>query len=448
MAAMSDSFDLVVVGGGSGGVRAARVAAQLGAKVALVEEKWLGGTCVNVGCIPKKLLSYAAHAAHEMHEAAGFGWTLERAVHDWPTLISAKNVEVSRLNVIYRELLTKVGVEVIDGRALVGAPGRVEVEGRHLRADKVLLATGGRPRRGDFLGADLAFTSDEAFFLARMPRRLAIVGAGYIGLEFASIFSGLGAEVTVIGRDARVLPRFDGSLSSHVQREMEKYGTQFVMHDSVRRIERVGDAFRVVTAHARELVVDGVMLATGRVPRCDAFRPLDLAEDARGRVVVDGRMETSVPNVYAVGDLVGRAELTPVALGEGMALAKHLFGGAPPPDLDYPNVATAVFTLPPIGTVGLSEETARAQGHRLRIFQSEFRPLKHTVSGSKERTLVKLVVDEDSDRVLGIHMAGPDAPEIIQGFAVAVTCGVTKAQLDRTLGVHPTAAEELVTLRG
>lgn len=442
------AFDLVVVGGGSGGVRAARIAAQLGARVALVEERWLGGTCVNVGCVPKKLLSYAAHARHEMDEARGFGWSIERAAHDWPSLVAAKDKEIARLNGIYRELLTKVGVEIVDGRALVGAPGRVEVGDLHLDADRVLLATGGAPRRGDFEGAELAFTSNEAFFLPRLPPRVAIVGAGYIGLEFASIFSGLGAETTLIGRSERPLPRFDVAIADHVRREMEKHGTRFVMHDWAKRIERVGDALRLTTAHGVELIVDGVMVATGRHARCDAFRPLGVAVDARGHVTVDARMQTSVPNVFAVGDLVGRAELTPVALAEGMALSRHLFGNAPPPDLDYANVPTAVFTLPPIGAVGLTEADAREKGHRVRIFTSDFRPLKHTVSGSTERTFMKLVVDEETDRVLGIHMAGPEAAEIIQGFAVAITCGVTKAQLDRTLGVHPTSAEELVTMRG
>jgi glutathione reductase (NADPH) len=445
---MVRQFDLVIVGGGSGGVRAARVAAQLGAKVALIEEGKLGGTCVNVGCVPKKLLSYAAHVAHELDEARGFGWTIGESHHDWVSLIEAKNVEIARLNEAYRGTLVRAGVEIIEGHGLVPRPHVVEVGTREITAEHVLLATGGTPRRGLFPGAELAFTSNEAFYLPKRPARVAIIGAGYIGVEFASIFAGLGSEVTLVGRSEHALPRFDGAIAKFMQAELEKHGVRFHMHDGAKSIEKVGDVLRLMTVHGRELIVDGVMLATGRDPRCEAFRPLDLETNARGHLVVDARMQTRAKNVYAVGDLVGRAELTPVALAEGQALVRHLFGGGPPAAIDYANVPTAVFTLPPIGSVGLSEEAARAQGHTLRIFMSEFKALKHTLSRSSERTLLKLIVDEPSDRVLGIHMVGRDAAEIIQGFAVAMTCGVTKAQLDSTLGIHPSSAEELVTMRG
>lgn len=445
---MSSAYDLVVVGGGSGGVRAARIAAQLGAKVALVEERWLGGTCVNVGCIPKKLLSYGAHFTHELEEARGFGWTVSEARHDWSTLLAAKDREVARLNEVYRGLLVKAGVEVIDGKAHVASASRVDVEnGPTLTARHLLLATGGSPRRPDFPGCRLAITSDDAFFLKAMPRRIAIVGAGYVGLEFASIFAGLGATVTLLGRSDRPLPSFDHAIACHVQREMEKHGVRFVMRDWAKSIEERGDGLRLESAHGQLIDADVVMVATGRDPRTDAFRPLDLKLDARGHVVVDDRMQTSTPNVFAVGDLVGRAELTPVALAEGQGVARNLFGGAPPRAIDYGTIPTAVFSLPPIGSVGLSEEKAKAEGRTVKVFSSDFRPLKHTVSGSSERTVLKMIVEEGTDRVLGIHMAGPDAPEVIQGFAVAITCGATKAQLDATIGVHPTSAEELVTMR-
>lgn len=441
------SQDLIVVGGGSGGVRAARIAASLGAKVALVEGSRLGGTCVNVGCVPKKLLSYGAHVAHELDEARGFGWAIEMARHDWPTLVARTAAEVTRLNGVYRELLVKAGVEVVDGWATVEAPGRVRVGERVLEARHTLLATGGRPARPSFPGQDLAFVSDDAFTLPALPGRLVIVGTGYVGLEFASIFAALGVDVTVLGRRERILASFDAGLAAHLTSEMEKHGVRFVFHDAPRELRAHADGKLLITERGAELSTDAVMLAIGRRPRTEAFAALGVALDVRGHVAVDARMETSVPGVFAVGDLVGRAELTPVALAEGMALARHLYGGGPPPAIDYPNVPTAVFTLPPAAAVGLTEDAARAAGHTPRVLTTSFRPLKHTVSGASERAFMKLVVDAVTDRVLGVHLVGPDSAEILQGFAVAITCGATKAQLDRTIGIHPTAAEELVTMR-
>lgn len=442
-----DTLDLVVVGGGSGGVRAARIAASLGAKVALVEGARLGGTCVNVGCVPKKLLSYGAHVAHELAEARGFGWTIEGARPDWPTLLARTNAEVARLHGIYRDLLLKAGVELVEGWASVEAPGRVRVGERVLAARHVLLATGGRPARLGFPGQERAFVSDDAFTLPALPRRLVVVGTGYIGLEFASIFAALGVEVTVLGRSPRLLASFDEAVSQHLEAELEKHGVRFVLGDAPRALRPADGGEALHTEAGRVLAADRVMLAVGRTPRTEAFEPLGLARGPRGHVAVNERLETSVPGVFAVGDLVGRAELTPVALAEGMALSRHLFGGAPPPAIDYPNVPTAVFTLPPVAVVGRTEAAARAEGRDVAVFTTSFRPLKHTVSGSSERSFMKLVVDRPSDRVLGVHLVGPDAPEILQGFAVALTCGATKAQLDRTLGLHPTAAEELVTMR-
>jgi glutathione reductase (NADPH) len=442
-----DSLDLIVVGGGSGGVRAARIAASLGAKVALVEGARLGGTCVNVGCVPKKLLSYGAHVAHELEEARGFGWTIEGARPDWPTLVARTAAEVARLNGLYRDLLLKAGVEVIEGWAEVEAPGRVRVGERVLAARHTLLATGGRPARLGFAGHERAFVSDDAFALPALPRRLVIVGTGYIGLEFASIFAALGVEVTVLGRSPRLLASFDEAVSTHLCAELEKHGVRFVLSDAPAELRSVEGGEELRTEAGRVLSTDRVMLAVGRTPRTEAFEALGLARGPRGHVAVNERLETSVPGVFAVGDLVGRAELTPVALAEGMALSRHLFGGAPLPALDYANVPTAVFTLPPVAAVGRTEAAARAEGRDVAVFTTSFRPLKHTVSGSTERSFMKLVVDRPTDRVLGVHLVGPDAPEILQGFAVAITCGVTKAQLDRTIGLHPTAAEELVTMR-
>jgi glutathione reductase (NADPH) len=442
-----DILDLVVIGGGSGGVRAARIAASLGAQVALVEGGRLGGTCVNVGCVPKKLLSYGAHVAHELEEARGFGWTIEGARPDWPTLVARTSAEVTRLNGIYRDLLLKTGVEVVDGWAQVEAPGRVRVGDRVLVARHTLLATGGRPARLGFPGHERAFVSDDAFTLPALPRRLVIVGTGYIGLEFASIFAALGVEVTVLGRGPRLLASFDEAVSAHLHTELGKHGVRFVLSDAPAELRAVEGGEELRTLAGRALPTDRVMLAVGRTPRTEAFDALGLSRGPRGHVAVSERLETSAPGVFAVGDLVGRAELTPVALAEGMALARHLFGGGPLPALDYANVPTAVFTLPPVAVVGRTEAAARAEGRDVAVFTTSFRPLKHTVSGSTERSFMKLVVERPTDRVLGVHLVGPDAPEILQGFAVAITCGATKAQLDRTLGLHPTAAEELVTLR-
>lgn len=442
-------MDLFVIGGGSGGVRAARTAAALGARVALAEERWLGGTCVNAGCIPKKILAYGTHVAHDLDDARGLGWTFSEARLDWRALRDAKDVEVRRLNGVYRTLLEKAGVEIHDARAALEGPGRVRVGAHTVRARHVLVATGGRPHRPGVPGVDLAWTSDDVFFLERLPSRVVVIGVGYVGLELAAVLAGAGVEVEVLGRHEHVLMRFDPRVRSHVQSEMEKRGVRFALGDPCVRIERAGAGLIVARERGAPLRADAVLVATGREPRTEGLgleaAGVRLAHD--GHVEVGEGFETSAPGHFAVGDVVGRMQLTPVALAEGMALARSLYGGAGPVRVDYEDVPTAVFTSPPVATVGLTEPEARGRGHDVAIFESDFRPLRAAASGATDRTLVKLVVDRPSDRVLGVHVVGEDAPEMVQGFAVALKCGATKARFDATMGIHPTAAEELVTLR-
>ncbi|MDO5087074.1 MAG: glutathione-disulfide reductase [Comamonadaceae bacterium] len=454
------SFDLFVIGGGSGGVRAARMAAQRGARVALAESARMGGTCVNVGCIPKKLYSYAAHYAEAFEEARGFGWRLPAApTLDWPALKAARAAEITRLNGIYEQLMTGAGVTRLHGHARLAGAGQVSVQGEDgqtqtYSARHILIATGGTPRRPNVPGGELAITSDEVFDLPAFPRRLLVVGGGYIGCEMASIFHGLGAQTTLVYRGEQILRGFDGEVRDFIATQMQQAGVQIRTRCDVSRIEAGADhaARRVHLTDGSVLEADAVLYATGRVPNTRGLG-LDEAgvrQGKGGHIEVDERFATSAPGIYAVGDVVGRMALTPVALAEAMALVDALFGPAPGQSaraMAYDNIATAVFTHPPIGAVGLTEEQAREGGRAIRVYRSDFRPLKHTLSGRAERTLVKLVVDDASDRVLGLHMVGADAGEIVQGFAVALQCGATKAQFDATLGIHPTSAEEFVTLR-
>jgi glutathione reductase (NADPH) len=444
----SYDFDYFVIGGGSAGLRSARVAAGHGARVGIAEERYWGGTCVNVGCVPKKLMAIGAHFSADFADSAGFGWTASRAVHDWKTLISRKEVEVKRLNVFSRSLLTNAGCTVFDDRATLVGPHTIEVAGRHVTADRVLIASGGRPVRPNRPGVEEhAFTSDEVFSLEQMPRRILIVGGGYISMEFAGIFHGLGAEVTVVCRSAMALNGFDDDARTHLAREM--VGDDLTLHlkTDVDRVAKVGDRFAVSLSDGRSIAADGVMYATGRKPNVASIgaEAAGIALNEDGAIIVDERYRTNVPNIYALGDVTDRINLTPVAIAEGRALADTLFGREGS-SLSYENVPTAVFSNPPIGTVGLTEAEARGRHGAVDVYRSNFRPLRHTLSGSAARTLVKLVVDSKTDRVLGCHMVGMDAPEIIQGFAVALNCGATKRQFDETIGLHPTAAEEFVTM--
>jgi len=444
----AESFDLFVIGAGSGGVRAARMAAQRGARVAVADPAPLGGTCVNLGCIPKKLYSFAAHYADAFDESHGYGWTMAEPSFDWATLKANRAREISRLNGIYAQLLDGSGVTLLRGRAVLRGPNEIEVDGRIHRAKHVLVATGGHPVVPVLPGHELAVTSNEMFDLPEFPRRLVVIGGGYIASEFASIFAGLGSQVTQIYRGEQILRGFDDDIRHFVAAEMRKKGVVLHTQAQVTQIERAAGSLQATLADGTVLAADTILYATGRRPNTDGLglAELDVRLTPNGAVVVDEHYRSSVPTIHAVGDVIDRVQLTPVALAEAMALVDRLFG-AGVRRVDYELIPTAVFTDPNIGTVGLTEAAARERFGELRIFRSEFKALKHTLSGSSERTLMKLVVDAASDRVVGLHMVGADAGEIVQGFGVALKAGATKAQFDATIGIHPTAAEEFVTMR-
>jgi glutathione reductase (NADPH) len=446
------TYDLFVIGGGSGGVRAARMAAQRGARVAVAEAAALGGTCVNVGCIPKKLYSLAAHYHAGFEEAAGFGWDVAPARLDWDRLKANRAAEITRLNGVYRQLLTGAGVEILAGWARLQDGHTVQVQAagsaQCYTARHVLVATGGTPFVPHFPGRELVMSSDQVFDLAPFPQRLLVVGAGYIACEFASIFQGLGAQVTQVLRGALPLRGFDEDVRAFLAAEMGKAGVALRPDRQVREVRRAGAALEAVLDDGAVLATDAVLYATGRVPNTSDLG-LDAAGvnlSAHGGIVVDAHYQSNLPSVHALGDVTARVQLTPVALGEAMVLVDRLFGTGER-RMDYALIPTAVFTHPNVGTVGLSEAQARERHGQVRVFKSEFRPLRHTLSGSSERCLMKLVVDAATDRVVGLHMVGADAGEIVQGFAVAMKAGATKAQFDATIGIHPTAAEEFVTMR-
>jgi glutathione reductase (NADPH) len=445
---MAYDYDLFTIGGGSGGVRASRFAAGFGARTAIAEERYLGGTCVNVGCIPKKLFSYAAHFHDDFEEAQSYGWQLNAPVFDWPTLVANKDREIARLNGVYKRLLDGSAVEIFNARARVIDAHTVEVDGRRVSAAHILVATGGWPVKPSIPGADLAFTSNEAFHLATLPKRVIIVGGGYIAVEFASIFNGLGVETTLVYRGSQLLKSFDADLGGFLADQMVAKGLRILFKTDITAITKTGQALACALTDGSVLDCDGVMLATGRAPNA---RGLGLEEagvtlDQNGAVKVDDHFQTSVPSIHAIGDVTNRVLLTPVALAEGMVVAARLFGKGER-TISYDNIPTAIFSNPHVATVGLSEAAARANGHEIAIFKSTFTPLKHTLTGHPETILMKLVVDKQTDRVLGAHMVGNEAGEIIQGFAVALNCGATKRQLDATIGIHPTIAEEFVTMR-
>ncbi|HEY3636126.1 MAG TPA: glutathione-disulfide reductase [Caldimonas sp.] len=448
---MNDShrFDLFIIGAGSAGVRAGRSAAQRGARVAVAEDAALGGTCVNLGCIPKKLYSFAAHYHESFAEASGFGWNVAAPSFDWEMLKANRRAEIARLNGVYGDLLESAGATIVRGRARVVGARAVEVGGVRYQSERIVVATGGWPAPAGVPGGERAISSNEIFDLARFPRRLVVVGGGYIACEFASIFNGLGAQVTQIYRGEQILRGFDLDIRNFVAAEMAKKGIDVRVGAAVRALEKGADgATRVLLADGGALDADTVLYATGRAPSTAGLglEALGVALDVNGAVVVDQRYCTSVPSIYAIGDVIDRVQLTPVALAEAMALVDDLFGGAER-HVDYMHIPTAVFTHPNVGTIGLTESDARARFEKVRVYRSEFKPLRHTLSRSSERTLMKLVVDGANDRVVGLHMVGADAGETIQGFAVAMKAGATKAVFDATLGIHPTVAEEFVTMR-
>jgi glutathione reductase (NADPH) len=445
---MARDVDLFVIGAGSGGVRAGRMSAAAGARVAVAEERYLGGTCVNVGCVPKKLLVYASHFAEDFEDAAGFGWTVGKRHFDWPALIAAKDAEILRLNDVYARLLDDAGVERIEGRAHLVDPHTVEVAGRRITAENVLVATGGWPYLPETPGIEHAITSNEIFYLKELPRRLLVVGGGYIAVEFAGILHGMGSHVVQCYRGPLFLRGFDDDVRRHLAEEMRKKPIDLRFETDVVGIEKTDAGLRVELTSGDMLETDVVLYAVGRVP-LSADLGLESAGveiGPKGEVRVDAYSRTNVPHIWAIGDVTDRVNLTPVAIHEGMALARTLFGGEPTKP-DHRDVPSAVFSQPSIGSVGLTEAEARERYGEVDVYRSVFRAMKHTLSGRDEKTLMKLLVDRATDRVVGCHMVGPEAGETVQGLGIALKCGATKAQFDATIGIHPTSAEEFVTMR-
>lgn len=444
----SYDYDFFVLGAGSGGVRAGRMAAAYGARTAVVEERYLGGTCVNVGCIPKKLLVYAAEFRDHFEDAAGFGWTVGERTVDWRALIANKDQEIDRLNGIYKNLLENAGAQIIDGTARFVDAHTLDVGGRRYTSEYVLVATGSWPSLPPTPGIEHAITSNEAFHLAALPERVVIVGGGYIAVEFATIFHGLGAQVTQLYRGDLFLRGFDVDVRKVLADEMRKRRVDLRFNADVTRLDKTPEGIRATLTDGATLAADVILYATGRTPKTDGLglERIGVELDGEGAVRVDAYSRTSLPHVYAVGDVTNRLNLTPMAIAEGQAVAETLFNDTPTKP-DHANVATAVFSHPSIGAVGPTEEEARAEYDAIDVYTSAFRALKHTLSGRDEKTFMKLIVDRNTDRVIGCHMAGPEAGEIVQGVAIAIKCGATKAQFDATVGIHPTSAEELVTMR-
>lgn len=448
---MAFDYDLFVIGAGSGGVRAARVAATHGAKVAIAEEYRVGGTCVIRGCVPKKLMVYASRFADDFADAAGYGWTVGETRFDWATLIANKDREIARLEGIYAANLQKAGVEILPSRAVVDGPNAVRLvaSGRTVTARVILVATGARPSFDPTLeGREHTITSDEVFHLESQPRRIVIAGGGYIAVEFASLLAGLGTETTLVYRGEEILRGFDMDVRKHVRHELQKRGVQVILGDVFTRIAERPDGLLVSLRSGIDLEVDAVLMAIGRKPNTAGLGleaiGVELGPD--GRVVVDAQSRTNVPSIYAVGDVTDRVNLTPVAIREGHAFADTVFGGRPV-TVDHHLIPTAVFTTPEVGVVGLTEEQVAGTGRAYDVYRATFRPMRHTLSGRDERMLMKLLVDAETDRVLGCHIVGPDAGEMAQLVGIAMKMGATKTQFDQTMAVHPTAAEELVTMR-
>jgi glutathione reductase (NADPH) len=442
--------DLFVIGGGSGGVRAARIAAGYGAKVMLAEEYRVGGTCVIRGCVPKKLFVYASRFAEEFEDAAGFGWSVSEARFDWPTLVRNKDREIARLESVYRSNLDKAGVEIIDSRAVIEDAHTVRIvkSGARVRARIILVAVGAHPTLEPRIpGGELGMTSNEVFHLDRFPRRVLVIGGGYIAVEFAGVFAGLGSEVTLLHRGDKLLRGFDEDIREALGEAYAQRGIRLALGRTVDRLERSADGIVATLSDRSPVSVDTVLVATGRRPNTSGLglESAGITVDAVGAIPVDGYSQAVTPSIYAVGDVTNRANLTPVAIREGHAFADTVFGGRPTL-VDHSLIPTAVFSTPEIGVIGLSEAAARRHGE-VDIYKTSFRPMKATLSGRQERTFLKLLVDRASDKVLGVHIMSHDAGEMIQLAGIAVTMGATKADFDRTIAVHPTAAEELVTMR-
>lgn len=442
-------FDLFVIGAGSGGIRAARVSAALGARVAIAEARYLGGTCVNAGCIPKKLLVYASHYAEEFRNAAGYGWQGREAVFDWRTFLKNKNNEIKRLNSIYKKLLDDSQVTVYKGKATLLDAHTVQVNGRRLRARHILVATGGWPTRPDLPGQERLLSSNEFFHLERLPERVVIIGGGYIAVEFACILHGLGVATTLLYRGELFLRGFDREMRAFLAAQLRRKGIKLLFNTRVERIRKHDDHYRVDSPDTDTLAAGVVVCATGRHPNTAGLglEKIGVELEDNGAVIVDSGYRSSAPSIYAIGDVTDKLNLTPVAIAEGTELAQRLFGAQPVTPVSYDETPTCIFSQPELATVGLTEEEARRKHTAIHVYRSCFTPLKHTLTGSGEQTLIKLIVERDTDKVVGAHIVGADAGEIIQGIAIAIRAGATKAIFDSTTGIHPTTAEEFVTLR-
>lgn len=445
---MEYDYDLFVIGAGSGGVRASRIASGFGARVAVAEEYRVGGTCVIRGCVPKKLMVYASHFAEDFESARGFGWSVGETSFDWKTLIERKDAEIDRLNGLYIKNLEAAGVEIINGRATVESPNSVRVGDKVYSAKYILVATGGWPTLPDVPGIEHAITSNEVFHLDELPEDVVVVGGGYIAVEFAGIFHGMGAKVTQLYRSEQILRGFDDEIRSHLHDEMIKKGIDLRTHVNINAIEKTDDGLLLHLTDGTELKTQAVMYATGRAANTKdlGLHDAGVACDEKGAIMVDAYSKTNVDSIYAVGDVTDRVALTPVAIKEGHAFALTVFGDAPTSP-EHDAIPTAVFSQPPVGTVGLTESEARATHGAIDVYTSDFRPMKHTLGGSDERAFTKLIVDKKTDVVVGAHMVGIDAGEIIQGIGIAVKAGLTKAQFDQTVAVHPSTAEEFVLMR-
>jgi glutathione reductase (NADPH) len=440
--------DLFVIGAGSGGVRAARMAAGLGVRVAIAENQYLGGTCVNVGCVPKKLFVYASHFGEDFAAAKGFGWSISKPQFEWSRLLAQKNREIHRLQDVYESLLDNSGVQVIIGQARIIDEHTVIIGEQRFRSERILIASGAQPSVPDFTGKEFIVTSNEMFTLETLPERILIVGGGYIAVEFAGIMHGLGVETTLCYRGETLLRGFDDDVRGFIAQEMIKKGIDIRFNTEINRIEQSTNGFIAQTNQDRNIAADLVLYATGRKPNTEGLGldGVGVEMDESGVIKINQHYQTSIPSIYALGDVANRFNLTPVATAEAMAFVNQSYTNQPT-FVDYDNIPTAVFSQPNIGIVGLTESEARKRHPEIDIYQSVFTPMKHTLSGLDEKSLMKMVVNRNNDRVLGIHMVGIDAGEIIQGMAVAIRAGATKNIFDSTIGIHPTAAEEFVTMR-
>lgn len=444
-------YDLFVIGAGSGGVRAARIAAGYGARVAVAEEYRVGGTCVIRGCVPKKLFVYASKYKSDFKDAAGFGWTVNQPSFDWATLLGNKDTEIARLNGIYIRNLENSGVEIVNSRAVIEGPNAVRLvnENRTVTAERILIAVGATPKLdGSVPGIEHAITSNEAFHMDTVPETAIVVGGGYIAVEFAGILNGLGAKTTLLYRGEEILRGFDDDLRTHLHQEMEKKGITVMTGDNIAELDKTTGGISARTVNGKALVADQVLYAIGRIPYVEGLglETAGVETDRSGAIKVDEHSKTNVDSIYAVGDVTNRAQLTPVAIREGHAFADTIYGGKEV-IVDHSCIPTAVFSQPEIGTVGLTESEARAQHRIVDVYKSTFRPMKHTLSGGEEKTMMKILVDGETDRVLGVHIIGPDAGEMVQILGITLKMGATKADFDATIAVHPTASEELVTMR-